>query len=566
MHPEPRNDLVIVLAGEAGQGIQAIETIMTVLLKKSGYHLFATKEYMSRVRGGMNSTEIRIGSSRTAALSDRIDLLIPLEEGALPHLSKRISPDTLIIADKATVDAPGSVDIPLTAIASSLGNAIYANIVAVGLICALLALDEAVCEAYIAEYFAGKAEAVRLANRDALRRGRAKAGKISGRFSFNVKNDPAVREEMMISGAEAIAMGALAGGCDYVCGYPMSPSTSVLERMAVYSENFNVIVEQVEDEIGVVNMALGAWYAGARALVTTSGGGFALMSEGLSLCGMIESPLVIHLAQRPGPATGLPTRTEQGDLNLALYAGHGDFPRVILAPGNLQEGFDCMRKAFALADAWQIPVFVLTDQYFVDSYYNTPKFTVPETPPRKHIVPTTADYRRFALTADGISPRGVPGNGEGIVCVDSDEHTEAGYITEDAGVRVRMTDKRLSKAMGGEPLPPTRSGSPSGQTLIVCWGSTREPVIEACKAGALAGVTVLHFPQVFPLPANLAETLASAKTVIAVENNATGQFADLIRQTTGFEIRNRILKYDGHAFSVEELRERISAALKAGTK
>ncbi len=222
-----------------------------------------------------------------------------------------------------------------------------------------------------------------------------------------------MKDDLLLSGSEAIALGALAGGCDYVCGYPMSPSTGVLERMAALSRTFDIVVEQVEDEIGVVNMALGAWYAGARALVTTSGGGFALMGEGISLCGMIESPLVLHLAQRPGPATGLPTRTEQGDLDLVLHAGHGDFPRVILAPGTLAEGFALTQKAFSLADRCQVPVFILTDQFFVDSRCNTPAFAAAGPPPEKHVVKTDPGYRRFALTADGISPRGIPGYGCG---------------------------------------------------------------------------------------------------------------------------------------------------------
>ena len=233
-----------------------------------------------------------------------------------------------------------------------------------------------------------------------------------------------MKTELLLSGSDAISLGALAGGCDYVCGYPMSPSTSVLEKMAAYAKKFDIIVEQVEDEIGVVNMALGAWYAGARALVTTSGGGFALMCEGISLGGMIESPLVLHLAQRPGPATGLPTRTEQGDLDMVLYAGHGDFPRIILAPGTLADGFTLTQKAFNLSAKYQVPVFILTDQFFVDSRYNTPVFDTGDLKVEKHIVKTDKDYKRFSLTKNGISPRGIPGYGSGNVCADSDEHDE----------------------------------------------------------------------------------------------------------------------------------------------
>jgi 2-oxoglutarate ferredoxin oxidoreductase subunit alpha len=563
-----KDDYVIVLAGGAGQGIQAIESILTSLLKKSGYHLYATKEYMSRVRGGVNSTSIRVSSSKVTAYTERIDLLIPLVGDAISHLSGRISHDTIIIGDKSVLGGDRTVDIPFAAIASELGNAVYANTVAVGVICGLFGLDAKLCGEFITGYFAGKAENVRDGNLNALKRGYADGERLHTTVGIEIKPDDNVHGEIVLSGSEAVAMGAVAGGCDYVCGYPMSPSTGVLERMAEYSKRFDIIVEQVEDEVGVINMALGAWYAGARAMVTTSGGGFALMSEGLSLCGMIESPLVIHLAQRPGPATGLPTRTEQGDLNLALYAGHGDFPRIILAPGTLEEGYSCTRRAFDLADKYQIPVFILTDQYFVDTYYNTPIFEIPADPPRKHIVKNDAGYKRFAFTENGISPRSVPGFGGGIVCVDSDEHDEGGYIIEDAETRVKMVDKRLRKfkAFNAEIIQPTRIGGKDNKTVIVCWGSTFHMVTEACERIGSDDITVLHFSWIFPLPDTIADELRRARTVIAIENNATGQFSDLIKLTTGFDITRRILKYDGHPFSVEEIGDGISGMLKAGTK
>jgi 2-oxoglutarate/2-oxoacid ferredoxin oxidoreductase subunit alpha len=557
-----RNDVSIVLSGEAGQGIQSIESMLTAFAKRASFHVFATKEYMSRVRGGCNSTEIRISRERVTTRVGRIDILVPLTREAIPHLGDRISGQTLVIGEKAVVGYDRMIDLPFAAIASELGGAVYSNTVAVGAICALLKIDRAGCEGGIRGFFARKGAEVQEANVEAFRRGYERGVALLPEVEIEIGTDPAVRDEIMVTGAEAVSLGALAGGCDYVCAYPMSPGTTVLATMAEYSKRFDLIVEQVEDEIGVANMAIGAWYAGARALVTTSGGGFALMSEAVSLAGCIETPLVVHVAQRPGPATGLPTRTEQGDLNLAIHAGHGDFLKVILAPGDLEEGYELARAAFDIADRYQSPVFILTDQFFVDSYYTTVPFAVPPEPPRRRVVDTSATYRRYALgSPDGLSPRGLPGRGEGIVCVDSDEHDEGGYITEDAAVRKAMVAKRLAKisAVRKDIIPPKLYGDPKYGLLLIGWGSVKRPIIEAMAAIGRPSIAYLHFPWVYPLPEGVAEYMSAALACVAVEGNATGQFADLVELETGKRVDERILKFDGFQYCVEELAEKISA-------
>jgi 2-oxoglutarate ferredoxin oxidoreductase subunit alpha len=485
---------------------------------------------------------------------DRIDLLIPLHGGAIARLKKRITADTVIIGEKEKIKYESMIDVPFTKIAVEIGNAVFANTVAAGFVCGLMNADSLEFENFINEYFAGKDEDVRNKNLEALKRGYS-AGKIFDPVTINISTGLDTKSDMLLSGADAISLGALAGGCNYVCGYPMSPSTSVLEKMASYSRNHDIIVEQVEDEVGVINMALGAWYAGARAFITTSGGGFALMSEGVSLCGMIESPLVLHLAQRPGPATGLPTRTEQGDLDLVLYAGHGHFPRIILAPGTLEQGFLLTQKAFYLADKYQVPVFILTDQFFIDSSYNTPVFSTDDITDERFIHKTNTDYKRFLFSETGISPRGVPGYGDGIVCVDSDEHDEGGYITEDSDIRVRMVDKRLKKteSFKNDIIEPVLVGSRNYRTLVLCWGSTFNTVAEAVEALDDEKISLLHFSWIYPLPVSLIEYLGSASSVIIVENNSSAQFAQLIKLSTGFSIDKKILKYNGHPFSVEEV-------------
>ena len=300
-------------------------------------------------------------------------------------------------------------------------------------------------------------------------------------------------------------------------------------------------------------------YAGARALVSTSGGGFALMTEGTSLAGMIESPVVIHIAQRPGPATGLPTRTEQGDLDLALYAGHGEFPRMIYAPGSIEDGIILTHRAFNLADKYQVPVFILTDQYYVDSYYNSPAVNVSAMKNEFHIVETGKDYKRFAINGSGVSPRGVPGFGSGLVAVDSDEHDEAGHISEDPDIRVAMNDKRLRKfeAMKEDILPPERIGPENCDNLIVCWGTTGNIAREALRKSGRKDTAVLHFIQVFPLPPDIKKYFEGAKNIVIVENNATAQFGRVLKLYADIECDAKILKYNGYPFSVEELTDHI---------
>jgi len=525
-------DISIVLSGEAGQGIQTLENLLARLVKSAGLHVFATKEYMSRVRGGVNSTSFRIADQPVAAPLRRIDWLIELSPGRTKHLSARLSTATQIVSD--------------------LNN----NVAAAGYVHGLLGLELGSGEAIIRQYFAAKGEPLIAANLAAFKAGFEKyqpAGKPK-----RLVADALVAERLLLNGGEAIALGALAGGCNFVAAYPMTPSTGILTFLAQQANEFELVVEQAEDEISAVNMALGAWYAGARAMVTTSGGGFDLMQEGVSLAGMLETPLVISLGQRPGPATGLPTRTGQEDLNLALYSGHGEFPRVILAPGNIAEAFALSRRAFALADQYQIPVFILSDQYLVDSCYDQPQFDLRPTSNQSYFVQTTVDYQRYKLSEDGLSPRGLPGYGPGLVGVDSDEHDEAAHITEELALRKLMMEKRLKKLAPLVDIEPELIGAADYETLIVSWGSTKEIIKEALVVSGRAKVAMLHFQQVFPLPKSSHKYLAAAKKIISIENNYSGQFAELIQRKLGVMIPDRIVKYDGLPFTVEELVERLN--------
>ncbi len=560
--PTFSNEVSIVLGGEAGQGIQTIETILTRTLKASGRHVFSTKEFMSRIRGGSNSTSIRAASNRVRAYAERMDLCVLLDRDALAWLQPRISADTLVIGDPVVFeDVAGLLPLPMAELAKQVGEKIYANAVACGFVTALLGLEPATLETVLKGLFDHDSEVLEKNLRAAgLGRERGEAAARQKQLSCRIEADAGIAGQLFLNGSQAVGLGAIAGGCNFIGSYPMSPSTGVLQFLAGCAERFGIVVEQAEDEISAINMGLGSWYAGGRAMVSTSGGGFALMGEGISLAGSMELPMVVHLAQRPGPATGLPTRTEQGDLDLALYAGHGEFSRAILAPGTLEDAFDCARQAFALADASQSPVIILTDQYLLDSSCNVPALPIPAAPPEHHIGETAADYRRYLLTESGLSPRGIPGHGKGLVCLDSDEHDEAGFITERAEVRIAMVDKRLKKLalLRGELALPHRLFGPANyQRLLVGWGSTR-PAIEEARARVDDPQTAFLFcPQIYPLTDEVKELLLRARRLIVIENNATAQFARLIQRETGRRADADWLQYDGMPFSVENLETRL---------
>ncbi len=565
-----QSDLTLVISGEAGQGLQTLEGLLVRVLKRAGYYVCASSEVMSRIRGGNNSSMIRLASHPVGACVRRIDLFIALCPGCMERFHGRLTPQTVILGEKGHVakryltGAGKERKFPVLALELSemAGGERYVNTLVLGLCAGLCESGPEVLEDELRRGLARLDEATIEANLRAAVRGYAAAREeIASVFRPALPaRERALDACLALRGVDAVSLGALCGGCNFVAGYPMSPSTGVLTFLARHARDFGVIVEQAEDEIAAVNMALGAWYAGARALVTTSGGGFALMTEGLSLAGCIESPLVVHLGQRPGPATGLPTRTEQADLTHALYAGHGEFPRIVLAPGTLEQGFALMRDAFDLADRFQVPVFVLTDQFLLDSWGLATGMAAPVHAPEPQIVAGGPSYRRYAFTEDGISPRAIPGLGSGCVCVDSDEHDEYGRITEDFTMREAMVRKRLRKgqALQGALRGPTYVGPPAPRCLAVGWGSTWAVMNEALALLERDDIGWLHFSQVWPLPLEGIPVLMRAVHRIAIEGNATGQFAGLLSQQYRLDFHTQILKFNGRPFEVEEVCERLA--------
>jgi 2-oxoglutarate ferredoxin oxidoreductase subunit alpha len=540
----------ILIGGEAGQGLVTVGQILAKGLVRSGYSICVTQDYQSRIRGGHNTFAIRVGTDEVMAPQEAIDLLIALNTKTVGLHRDQLSTHGLIVIDEALdIKDTITLKVPFSQLASDQ----YTNIAALGVVSALLGLDKGAVAQTVADFFGKAHQEAAEENRRALEESyRWAAGGTVPFEKLPPVADPPQR--MMMNGNEAIALGAVTAGVKFYSFYPMTPATSVALNLAGWAQEIGIVVEQAEDEIAAINMALGASFAGAPSMVSTSGGGFALMVEGVSLAAMTETPVVIVVAQRPAPATGLPTRTEQADLEFVLHAGHGEFPRAIFSPGTIEQCFVLTQKALQIADLYQGPVFILTDQFLADSYRAVIPFELdgitPVQPWSTEGRTIATPYRRYTITEDGISPRLLPGLTEHLVVADSDEHTADGHITEDLPVRTQMVQKRLKKGAGirAECIPPELQGAGKPDLLLVCWGSNKGAVEEAATTMRSRGVRVatLHFPQVWPLvPEHFMGPLQEATEVVAVEGNATGQLARLIRRETGFHIERLVLRYDG---------------------
>ena len=552
-------DIKIVIGGEAGQGIQTISNIMSKFFLRSGYYVFTEQSYQSRIRGGHNFTQVRVSSEPVSSPDDGIDILVALNRETVDIHSSETG--GIIIYDNELIkDLSGDklFGVPLQKIAiEKTQNKLAVNSVACGVLAGLLDGDISILERLMREQF--KDPDIGEKNVLAVRSG-YEIGKSNRTLPFKI-TPLSQKDRLLIDGGSAVGFGAIVAGCRFLSAYPMTPGTAVMNFLAGHSKRFNIVVEQAEDEIAAINMVLGASFAGVRSMVTTSGGGFALMVEGLSLAGMTETPCVIHIGQRPGPATGLPTRTEQGELLFVINAGHGEFPRYITAPRDAEDAFYKTIKAFNLADKYQIPSIILTDQFLIDSMTTIDSLDVKDIKIERHIV-TEPDnnYARHLLTSSGISPRALPGTEGILVITDSDEHDEEGHITEDLEIRKNMVEKRLKR---GEYLKedveePVFFGDKDSSIVLTGWGSTYGILKEAVNRLTEEGISVslLHFSDVYPLPDKTLNSLRD-KRFISVENNATGQLAQLIRRETGINITERILKYNGRPFTPSEIVRRF---------
>lgn len=530
----------LLIGGEAGMGLATVENILVAILNRLNFHFFATKNYMSRIRGGHNFHMFRIADRQVNALRDNTwEFIVALDDNTEKQHGKDLARNGILIP-RARVDEVEK------AAKEQFGDVVDSNPMIAGIVLAAIGCG--------IEHLVNSVSDPPLLER--LRAGArfAKDWGIAGRYPVSPRANPV---HYKFDANQALALGAILGGCQFMASYPMTPSTSIMMYFTKAAQDLPIHFEQAEDEISAINMALGASYAGLRSMVATSGGGFALMQEGVSLAGMTETPIVIIEAQRPGPSTGLPTRTEQGDLFFVLHSGHGEFPRAIFAPGSIDEAIAIAAMSFDLADRYQVPVFILTDQYFADSIQIAEE-TIPVQMRSREYKSFGPEYRRYSLTGNGISPLTYPGMGKAVVHVDSDEHDEHGRIIEDFGLRTRMVDKRMKKLeyLKIDALKPTLFGPADADTYLICWGSNKMIVKEAREKLAAKGkiAAALHFRQVYPLtPEMIAGYNLNGKRLIGVENNATGQFCQLLKRELGLDVPGRILKYDGTCFTVDEI-------------
>jgi 2-oxoglutarate/2-oxoacid ferredoxin oxidoreductase subunit alpha len=551
-------EINFMVGGEAGQGVQSVGLLLAKALARWGYHVYADQDYESRVRGGHNFFRIRASDMPVEAVKESVDILIALNKESIDLHRKEIKDGGVILYDGEKLPGLTGKDlcsVPFDRLGREAGDAVTANTVALGAALGLIGYDFNLLNELLTGFFSGEIGAKNVKAADAGYQAVKMFG--SGQLKMARAGDA---QRMLLNGNEAMAVGAIAAGCKFMSAYPMTPTTAIMEYLAGHAAEFGLVVVPAEDEISAMNMTVGAGFTGVRAMTATSGGGFCLMVEGLGLAGVTETPVVVVEGQRPGPAIGLPTRTEQGDLEFVLHASHGEFPRVVFAPGNVEDSFNLMVKAFNLAEKYQIPVLIITDHNLANSYFTTEKFDLSKVAIDRGLLfdknKATGEYKRYAYTESGISPRAFPGDRNALVVADSDEHDEAGHLIEDAETRTRMMDKRFKKMEGvkNEMVPPKIYGGENAETLLIGWGSTYGVIRESTETLNKQGVgswAHLHLTQLWPFPADaVAERMKKAKQIYVIENNFTGQLAGLIREQTGLA-SNHILKYDGRPFTPE---------------
>ncbi len=575
----PVNDVSFRIGGEAGQGVESSGAGFVKALVRAGLHVLGMPDYYSRIRGGHNYFTVRVGDEPVFAIREPIQLLLALNaETVARHVSKLVPGGAIIVDETTQFDESllagrdvRVLRVPMTAIAEREGDVLMANTAALAVAAGVTRFDLKYVLSVIEDNFRRKGDAVVQANRRVAQAAYDLAQQgLGGTFPWTIEARESPRR-VTITGNQAFAMGALMGGCKFVAGYPMTPATTVLEYMAQHAAKWGLVVKHAESEIAAVNMCVGAANAGVRAMAPTSGGGFDLMTEGLSLSGITETPLVIYLAQRPGPATGLPTRTAQGDLFLALHASHGEYPRVVMAPHTPEEAFRCAVRAFNIAEKYQCLVIVLSDHHNASSVYSADAdafdFRDIQIDRGKLLsaqdVEAMGEYRRYAVTPDGVSPRALPGtHPKAVYLTTGDEHTEEGYITEEPEIVQAQMEKRLRKleTARSEIRPPLKFGPEKADITFVTWGSSYGCVREAMNILNKNGVSanMVQFVDLWPFPAEAArQALAGARKLVDVEGNATAQFARLLRAYADIKVDQTILRYDGRSFTPEYILERL---------
>lgn len=587
-----KNNVNIKLGGEAGQGVESSGMGFARAIARAGLHIFGVQDYMSRIRGGHNWYQVRVSERPIFAHEPQVQILIALDERTVKeHLDEVVEGGAVIYDEGLKVDDEEiklrgiiPMPMPLLRFAEELGGSkLMLNTAAVAAAAGILEFDLSYPESIIRDSF-GRRKGSEIADRN-IRVANAAYEEARRRFAYlfewKIEANPNAPKKMVINGNQALGIGAIAAGCKFCCGYPMTPASSLLEFMFAQARKFNLVVRQTEDEISALLHAIGAAHAGVRAMTCTSGGGFSLMVEALSLAGSTETPLVLVVAQRPGPATGMPTRTEQGELLFTLFSGHGEFPRAVIAPGSVEQCIYEMARAFNIAEKYQMPVIVLTDAFLANSLRSVDidaidfrKIT--ENIDRgKLILPHESDkiedavkdgYRRFEFTEDGISLRIPPGHPKAVYSVAGEEHTPEGFIDweERMDNRVRMMQKRMKRLeiAANDMKLPELHGPEDAELTLVCWGSSLGPTLEAMERLNANGIrtNLLQFVDIHPLDwDSVSDILSNSRNWVSVEGNFSGQLARWIRMNTGLKPMATITRYDGRplnpVYIVEHLQE-----------
>ncbi len=568
-------DFTIIIGGEAGFGIMTTGAMFSRIATRSGYDVFDYVQYPSLIRGGHNAYLAHVSEKPTQTMNPVIDYLICLNKDTYEKHKLELDKESVIVYDKDEFiieDAHKLVHVPMKTILKELqGESVMKNTIALGAILALMGSDLSILNDIIKKQFAKKGESVVKFNRQFAEKGYTHVMRDYAQYIKKLLVKKQAEEKMVISGNEAFSLGAAIADCRIYVAYPMTPSSTVLTQLAAWQNKTGMVVRHAEDEISVINTAIGASFAGARSAVGTSGGGFALMVESISLAGITETPIVIFLAQRPGPATGMPTWTGQGDLLFAVHAGHGEFPKIVLAPGDMQEMIELSAEAFNLADIYQLPVVVVSDMLLSESHASILRSTV-DAFIKKYVIkrgktvntPSEVPYLRYKISDDGISERLIPGFKGAFYQANSYEHVEDGHTTEEAEPRILQAEKRTRKIQtyfkSDFKKPEVIGDVDNASVVFVSWGSGKGVLLHAQELLAEQSIksAIMHFTYMYPLSeALIAPLFQQGKRYILVEGNEYGQFGKLLRMETGIDLKEKILRYDGRPLTATEIVDHV---------
>lgn len=579
-------DIQWLIGGEAGYGIMTTGVMMAKIFTRLGQSVFDYVEYPSLIRGGHNAYYVRASDTKIYSQKKLVDILVALNRQTIDKHKDELAPTAVVLFDPAIVkvtpdEVPAGVKllaVPFLELTKQVGaDRLMINTVSVGASLGLFYPQFDVLSQILTDAFGKKGEEVVSINHNTSKAGFDYVQKnYPNTFGVQIASRP--QETLLIGGAEAVALAAINAGVQFAAMYPMTPINGVLTMLSAHALAYNIVVKEPEDEIAGINMAIGASFAGARSMVATSGGGFSLMVEAVGLAAQTETPLVIVEGMRPGPATGMPTWTGQGDLRFVLHAAQDDFPRIVIVPGDIEEAFAFTMQAFNLAEKYQLSVIVLVDKYLMEGHMTVESSKLKAQSSEFKIergkmltdeeAATQTDYKRYLLTDDGISPRSIPGQQGGIALSGSDEHDERGLYNEEAEVRIKMMDKRFKKLEVAIPEIPAFKmyGQTDAPLTIVAFGSTKLPVLEAMEWLKRENISV-NFLQVYsmsPFPtANLVQLLQKAQKTLVIEANKTGQFEGLIKEHTGLSMNYNFRKYDGRPYYPEEIVAKVKAVLSS---